>query len=284
MEVHPMIDSSSDAADRVRPRRRLVDAALVLAGGAAVAAGVPLAGVPLILLGVVSPVLVWAAGRRGEVGDVAALVPDDVRTAHGELLAAAALPGVGDTRELVAAANDSVIEVAALLCGRPPRGRTQERFVAARVVAFRSEAEQLWERHDALNEARAELDRLDPPAVVAAASAEGEPDWERGSGVLVAAFVVMMMPAFLAGDLARGLGRLVLTFASGVALRARTVVRLVLSTLAGFGRLLARSFRAWRAIRAQVVAAARDAHRQVVSVRLRIRLSARRARRLVRGP
>ena len=48
---------------------------------------------------------------------------------HARVLAAAALPGVLDVADVIEAADHIVLEVAAILAGRPPRGATQRRFV-----------------------------------------------------------------------------------------------------------------------------------------------------------
>ena len=77
-----------------------------------------------------------------------------------------------DPSVVVDAADDVLLETAALLVGRPPRGAAQRRFVAARVRALTATAAELRERHEAWTEARAELDAIGPGVAAPAAPAD----------------------------------------------------------------------------------------------------------------
>lgn len=250
---------------------RWTDVLLLLAGVALAVAGRPEAGAPVALLGLLMPLLTWQAGRAGRGRALYRKVPSDVAVAHRNVLAAAGLPGVADADEVVDDADDALLEVAALLGGRPPRGATQRRFVAARVAAMVSTTDDLRERHQLWTEAAAEVDAIGSPVPAAEES--------RG-GVLVVVFVGLLFPLFLGWDLVRGVGRAVVGVVEGLALRVRTAGRLVVQGVASVGGLVARAFHAWASMRDRVVESAREAHHRVAAARLRMRLRLRRARRI----
>jgi hypothetical protein len=105
-----------------------IDALLVTAGLVLAATGRPLAGVPLVALGLVLPGLRLSARRRSGRRGVLHLVPPDVAAAYADVRAAASLEGVPDGDAVIAAADDALLEMAAVLAGRPPKGAAQHRL------------------------------------------------------------------------------------------------------------------------------------------------------------
>lgn len=252
---------------------RWTDVLLLLAGLAFAIAGRPEVGAPVALLGLLMPLLTWRAGRAGRGRALYRHVPSEVAAAHRDVLTAAARPGVAHAGDAVDDADDALLEVAALLGGRPPRGASQRRFVAARVTAMVSSSDDLRERHQLWTEATAEVDAIGSPV---------PPAEESRGGVLVTVFVALLFPLFLGWDLVRGVGRAVVGFVEGLALRVRTAGRLVVQAVASLGGLVVSAFRAWASVRDRVVESAREAHHRVAAARLRMRLRFRRARRIAR--
>ncbi|HET7489993.1 MAG TPA: hypothetical protein VFJ85_18855 [Acidimicrobiales bacterium] len=255
-------------------RRRWIDLLVVIAGGCLVVAGLPLAGVPLVALGLVAP-LVHRSGRRHH-GEVYHLVPAGLADSHRALLAAAALPGVVDGRAVAAAADDALLECAALLAGRAPRGAAQRRFVAARERALREATDDLEQWHRAWADAKAELEQLGP------ALPEPEPPAPR-AGAVVAVVAVALLPAFLLWDGLVLAGRALVVLVDGLALRVRTAARLCVVGVVSVAGLARQARRVWNSARAVLVSAAVEARRRASSLRLQVRLRLRRARRLARS-
>ena len=275
------------AEDRLGAGRRLwIDALLVAGGGACVAAGWPAAGVPLVVTGLVLPGVRRLGARAGaRDGRLHRLVPPELASAHRAVVAAARLPGV-DAAGVVEAADDLLLESAALLAGRPPRGAAQRRFVAARVRVMEETAAALEERHGAWTAARAEVDGLATPGLGDATEAAAPPEVVEARsrpGLLVGVLVVLLMPAFVAWDLVRGTGRAAVALADGVALRLRTAGVLAVRGICAAGRGVLRAGAAWWALRRHLVVAAGEARHRVVAARLRVQLHLRRARRGLRG-
>jgi hypothetical protein len=260
--------------------RRWIDVLLVGAGGFCAFNGWPAPAVALVGLGAVMPALHWRAARReGDALD--RLVTPDVVAAHRDVLAAAALPGVPDAGDALDLADEALLEVAALLAGRPPRGGAQRRFVAARVDAMASAAAALRDRHHAWTAARAEVDAIAPSALDESRT-DGAPVQSEASGPLVGLLVVVLLPAFVLWDAVCGSGRALVALVDGFALRLRTAGALALRLVAGAGSLVVRGYHAWHDIRVHVMAAAKEARHHVVAARLRLRLQLRRARRRTR--
>jgi hypothetical protein len=166
-------------------RRTWIDLVLVLGGIACVTKGVAFVGVPLVSLGAVTPLLRFRRRERSEA--LAAFVPPELVEAHRGLVGAAALPGVVDGPEVIAAADDALLETAAFLVGRPPRGVAQRRFVATRVTVMRETERVLRERHKAFADAVVELDALAriPTSDAPASPADPEPaSWCESSRLL----------------------------------------------------------------------------------------------------
>lgn len=251
-----------------------IDALLVAAGLALAATGRPLAGIPLVALGLVLPGLRLSARRRRGRRGVLHLVPAEVRAAYTELRAAASLDGVPDGDAVMAAADDGLLEVAAVLAGRPPKGAAQHRLVRAHTETWAATAADLWAHHQSWREAVAELDALAPPPPAAAETDGAEP--EASGGWLVGAMLIVLAPAFLAWELVTGTGRAVVALADGFALRVRTAGRALLWTLRAGADLLARTVRRWADLRRRVMAAAADARGRFLAARLRARLRLRR--------
>ena len=254
-------------------RRRWVDALLVGAGASLVAAsailgiGLLVLAIPVLLLGLVMPLVRWHGRDRGLAGALS-LVPPDLADSHRAVRAAASLPGVVDAARVNRTADDSLLEVAALLGGRPPRGAAQRRFVAARVAAMADTAADLEQRHQAWLAACAEIDALVPSTQLQ------QPPETRG-GPLVAVLVMLLFPLFLGWDLLRALASGLVALGDGVALRLRTAGRLVAQLASGAIGVLKGARTVWTDARNEVAAAAREAHHRVSSARLRVRLRLR---------
>jgi hypothetical protein len=241
--------------------RRWIDVLLLAAGAAGVARGWSAPGAVLIASALVVPVLTLVGTRRNGPGaQLYRLVPADVADAHRTLLALAPEAGV------VAAADDALLEVAALLGGRPPRGGAQRRFVAGHVQAMR-------DCTTALAAARAEVEALSPD------DPGPEPTTSRAAGPLVAAMVVVLLPTLLAWDIGRGVVHGLLALLDGLAFRARTTARLVVRGAAAVGAVGVAAVRSWGELRERVVMSSREAWRRVVALRMAARLRLRRARR-----
>ena len=219
-----------------------------------------LAGAVVVLLVVVVPIARWRSRSWG-AASVRHLVPDELAAAHVDAVAAAALPGVVDPASSVAAADLAVIETAAILGGRPPRGGAQRRFVAARVSALTDLTTDLRERHEAWTAARAELDALVPPI-------EPSPPARPRPGVVVFVGMVVLLPFMLAWDAVLATGHGLLALADGVVLRVRLVGRAVVG-------LVTSSVDLWRELRASAIAAAREASGRAAAARVRLRMRLR---------
>jgi hypothetical protein len=259
-----------------------IDALLVAAGLVLAATGRPLAGVPLVALGLVLPGLRLSARRRSGRRGVAHLVPPEVAAAYADLQAAASLEGVPDGGAVMAEADDALLEVAAVLVGRPPKGAAQHRLVRVHTEAWAATAADLRAHHESWREAVAELDALAPlPPAEADTKAEGAESAETGTagGWLVGALLVVLAPAFLAWELGTGAVRATVALADGLALRARTAGRALVWILRAGVALFARTLRRWAELRRRVVAAAAEARGRFLAARLRARLLLRRHRR-----
>jgi hypothetical protein len=232
--------------------------------------------VVLIALGLVMPAVRWFGARRGSAESVGHLVPAELMDSLAMVLAAAALPGVSDRVEVVEGADDVVLEVAAVLAGRPPRGATQRRFVEARVRAMNSTVAELRDRHQAWTEARAELDSLAPRFALLDVPAQSR------DGLLVRVLVVTLFPLFAAWELVRLTGRAAIGLCDGLALRLRTMVRVVMQAARGVASLAVKLVEGWRDLREQIVIAAQEARHRFLSTRVRVRIGLRQARRRLR--
>jgi hypothetical protein len=252
-----------------------IDALLVAAGVALAVAVDPVAGVPVVALGLVMPALRVSARRRTGGRGLAHLVPPEVAAAHADLRSAAGLDGVPDGRAVLAEADDGLLEVAAVLAGRPPRGAAQERLVRTRVAAWTAAAADLRDHHRSWCEAVAEVDALAPgPADAPGGDDATSP--RSADGVLVGVLLVVLAPAFLGWELVTGAVRAVIALADGVALRLRTAGRALVWALGAAVALVGRTLRRWAELRRQVVDAAAEARRRFLAARLRVRLAVRR--------
>ncbi|MEY2453412.1 MAG: hypothetical protein QOD92_2986, partial [Acidimicrobiaceae bacterium] len=253
-----------------------IDVLLVAAGLWCITSGWPAVAVPLAALGLVLPVVRWFGERRGSVRSVGHLVPAALMDGHAAVLATATLTGVSDPADVIETADDMVLEVAAVLAGRPPRGAAQRRFVEARTQVMNSTAAELRERHQAWTEAIAEVDSIAAgialPSVVP----------ETRDGILVRVLVVALFPFFAVWDLVRLTGRGARGLYDGVALRLRTTARLITVAVRGAGSLALRVIEQWRDLRARIVIAAREARHRFLSIRVRVRIRLRHARRRFR--
>jgi hypothetical protein len=262
-----------DVVDRLAVRRRWVDVLLIVVGVGAITGGWRLLGVALIGFGLVTPLL-RRSGKRREAADLAHLVPPQLVAAHREVLAAAALPGVDGADAVIDASVDALLEVAAILLGRPPRGATQRRLVAAHMAAMAETAAQLRQWSEAWIAARAELEEL--CSVLPPERPVDQVD-DRAD-LLVGVLTVTLAPFFIAWDGLRLTARALVLLVDGLALRIRTVACLVVRAASCIGALAVRAHQAWMAARVRVVAAAVNAHRRFGGTRAQILLRFRRAR------
>jgi hypothetical protein len=210
--------------------------------------------------------------RRDRCRSLRRLVPDEVVVAHERVRVAARRPGTTDPGVAVTAADDVLLEVAALLAGRQPDGEAQVAYVAARTSYLDDLATALEERGDAWRQATIELDSLSPADAVAPA------DRPARDGLLVGALLVALSPFFLLWDLVRGVavGAVAAIHAVGRALRSG--VAAVAGCFRGIGRSVVAALRRWRSYRDRIAAAVREARARVVAARLRLRLRLRRLR------
>ena len=271
----PESDSLTDVTDALAGGgRHWIDVLLVVSGLSLIAAGWPAVGAPLAGLGVVTPLLRWWSRRRGS--DLYHLVPPALADSHRAVVAAANLAGVPDGPAVAAAADDALLEAAAVLAGRPPRGAAQHRFTAARVQAMRDAATEMCEWHEAWTAARAELE------VIAPTTSPPGPAPSR-PGAMVGLLAVVLLPAFLAWDGGRLAVRCVLALFDGLALRLRATGRLFGRAACGLVGLAGLARRVWNDARAVLADAAVESRHRSVALRLRVRLRLRQARR-VRQP
>ena len=245
--------------------RRWIDLLLVAAGTVLALQGVAVVGVPIVVVGLILPLLEWRTRRAGGIEHLLLLVPPDLAEAHRTVLTAADRPGVIDPEDVVALADELVLEVATVLGGRPARRASQRRFVAVRKSALESMATELSERHEAWRAAMQELDDLVPVDRADLPVAPQKP--EPGSGWLSTVLLVVLAPAFLVVDLVRGTGRAVVALVEGVALRLRTIVDLLAAGIRAVGRAIARALRSWRHITASIREAARASRGRFVAAR-----------------
>jgi hypothetical protein len=259
-------------------RRRWIDVLLVAAGASLVAASPEVGtwlstlGIPLVALGLLTPLLRWSGRSRGIAGAVH-LVPPELAESHRGVRAAASLPGVVDGPAAVDVADDSLLEVAALLGGGLPRGATQRRFVAARVRAMTAAAADLEQQHQAWVAAIAEVDALAPSPPL-------EAPLPRRDGPLVGVLVLVLLPGFLAWDLLCATARAGVALVEGLALRLRMASRLLARAASAAGALVGRARDVWTSARKDLAVATREAHHRVTAARIRLRLRLRRARRV----
>ena len=268
--------SESDVELLAVGRRQWVDVLLVVAGVSLTVAGWPIAGLPLILIGLLMPARSWFVNRHASGRSVARLVPPELAAAHAAVIDAASLPGVVGAQSTLAAADESLLEVAAVLAGDPPRGGAQRRFVAARVRVLDDAAHTLRERHDAWVAACAEVESLSGIAL------PEPPEEEATDHALVGVLVVALAPAFLFWEVVVGAGRGVIHLADGLVLRVRTAARLLVHAGRAVASLAAAVVRSWADWRRRVLAAMRAARHRFVAARVRLRLRWRQARRGVR--
>lgn len=253
-------------------RNRWIDALLLVGGVACLVAGWAVPGIALLVVGAVAPLVRWTGRRRG-AADVYDLVPESLSERHAAVVAAAELDGVVEPAAVVDAADDVLLETAALLVGRPPRGRAQWRLVEARVRALADVVAELEERHQAWVEARRELDEMAPPPAVETAPTER-------SGVPLRMLVAVLLPFFLTWDALAFAGRMALALVEGVAIRLRATGRVALRAGRVFTGAAAAARRSWTELRSTFATAARDARRVATAAGLRVRLRLRAARRL----
>jgi len=259
---------------------RWIDLVLVAAGGALALRGLVVLGVPVLLVGLLLPLLEWRARRSGGIDHLLGLVPPKVAAAHRAVVLAAQRSGVVDPDDVIESADELVLEVAAVLGGRPARRASQRRFVAVRLAALQAVVADLAERHEAWRAAMDELDALVPlePGEVTAKDAAG-------SAWLSTLLLVLLAPAFLVVDLVRGAVRSIVALAAGVALRLRTVADLTLAGARAVGPAVADALASWRALISSMRDAVRTAHGRFVAGRgLALRRLRRRPRGLGRPP
>jgi hypothetical protein len=233
-----------------------IDLLLVLVGtGLAAAFRQPGLAAPFVVLGLVFPAVrsVGVGSRR--VDAVAHHAPEEVRAAHRRVVLVAEV--VGD-RRAIEAAEDVLLEAAALFAGRTPRRGVQRRYVRQQVEALAALASDL----EAVVEARSELDALDPDAALLP---------ERCRDVLATVLLWVLGPFFVAWEVGAAAVRLTIAFVDGVLLRLRIVLALGWRLLRGVDD-------AWRRFRASWA----EARARFVGARLRIRLRLRRALRAAR--
>ncbi len=255
--------------------KRWIDLLLLSGGVVLVLAGVAPLGVPLLLVGFLVPFLEWRTRRAAGIEHVLDLVPTELAEAHRSLVAAASRPGVVDADAVVAGADDLVLEVAAVLGGRPARRASQRRHVAVRQAVLESVTSDLAERHHAWRAAMEELDDIAPAEPQRSPSGASD-----GTGWLSTVLLVVLAPSFLVVDLVRGAVRLVRALVEGVALRLRTIADLVVAGGRAVVRAVAGAVRSWRRLTVAVREAARTARGRFVAARtLAVRRLLRRSRR-----
>lgn len=254
------------------PRRRWIDVILICAGGACLLLGWWLPGAALVAFGLVVPLLQRSGRRRG----LSDHVPAELAAVHRDLVNAATLPGVRHT-DVLEEAEESLLEVVALLGGKEPRRGAQRRLVAARCAAMAAAAAELRLWSDAWLAAKAEVDIVDSVSAVAQ-----PPEREPGTGWLVGALAVGLSPVFLAWDIVCLVSRGVVLFADGLALRVRTAGRLLVRGFTGLIGLAARARQSWAHARAQLAYSVAEARHRFLATRARLHLRLRRARGQVR--
>jgi hypothetical protein len=263
--------SRSIAAPAVFGRRRWVDLLLLVAAGSVTAAGSWKAGAAIAAFALAAPII-ERVRRPGSAARALHLVPTELAAAHDAVIRAAAPLEAEDRRRVLDLADDTVLEVAAVLGGRPARGGAQHRCVAARVAVLTSLRDELLERQHALDAAREEL---------GVTGAGGEGPRERG-GPLVLLFVALLVPFVVGWELVRVVVRVVLALWDGVALRLRGVFRFALWAGASLGPALIDAFAVVARARQRIAVAAREAAGVVRAARTQAILRSRRAWRAAR--
>jgi hypothetical protein len=213
-------------------------------------------------------------GRRSSMQRPYELVPANAVAAHRELVAAAARPGVEGGDHAIPAGDVALLEIAALLGGREPRGGAQRRFVAARIAAMQELTAELAERADAWAAARDEVGKIAVPLEAPAAQPR--------VGFVVRALTVVLLPAFLALDLFAALGGLGVAIVDGVVLRVRALLLLAGHGLRSLVAAVARAREQWARARAAAREALAEARARAAASRMRLRLRLRRVRRVIR--
>jgi hypothetical protein len=254
--------------------RHWIDLVLLAGAVGAAAAWGPAAAVPLLVLGAALPLA--AARRRRSVSSdrLRDLVPDEVAAAHRRVVALAATEHTQHRAEVLTAADDTLLDVIAVLGGREPRGGAQRRFVAAHLAALEQTAASLQEWHDAREAALAELVVLVPEGTPPPLTRPDEP-----APALAKILLVALLPLFAAWELVILAARAIVALADGVLLRARTLVVVSGRGLVRAGRSLSVARALWTDARAAVVLAAREAARDAIAIRARVRVQVRRAMR-----
>ena len=210
-----------------------------------------------------------ARPRRDRHRHLRRLVPDELAAAHERVRAAAAGPGIVDREGAVTVADDTLLEVAALLAGRTPMGDQQRAYVAARISYLDDLAVALEERGDAWQQAVADLDELSPEA----APPPGAPSKD---GVLVTAFVFALSPFIVTWEALRTFGRAVLTIADSTERGLASTWTWICCSVRHLYRSLLTALRRWRDDRDRL--RGREARARIVAARLRLRLRLRRLR------
>ena len=261
----------STSAVAVPAHRWWIDALLVGTGATAAAFGWYLAGGIVVAVGLSFPLL-HAIGVRGRSSAHALrYAPPDLADRVQRIHAVAARVPDVETRRAVERADDFLLEAAAIFAGRPVRGATHRRYVRQRSALLDGILTDLTERADALTAARAEVDALDVHHVD---RVESQPS---ASDPLATALLWLLTPLFIVWELGATLWSGTLRFVEGIVLRLRTLATLLLRGVVAVGRLVLASLRRWRDLRIRFAASWREARRQFVAARLRLRLRLRRA-------
>jgi hypothetical protein len=263
--------SRTVAAPTVLGRRRWVDVLLLVAAGAVTAAGSWQAGAAIAVLALSSPII-ERVRRPGSAARALSVVPAELAAAHESLLRAVATLDPEERRSILDLGDDIVLEVAAVLGGRPARGGAQHRCVAARIATLSALTEELLERQGSLDAARDEL------GVPAADEVEGV----RGGGPLVLVFVALLVPFMVGWEVARGVVHIGIALWDGIALRLRGVVRFAAWAVTALGPALTDALALVGAARRRISASAREAAGVVRAARTRVILRSRRAWRTAR--
>lgn len=252
-----------------------IDALIIGVGAAALTQGWPAPAGALFILGLAFPLL-RAVGMNGRsVEHALRFVPADLVHEHRRVrraaTAAAKEPSVARAVEI---ADEVALEAAAIFAGRPVRGAVHRRYVRQRCGMLRDLAHELEERTSALAAARAELEHLD---VVDIAPLDPAPR----SDYLATILLWLMAPLFIVWELGAAGGRVTSALMDGIALRLRTVLRLVFRAFAASGRVIRTAGRRWREARTRFIGSWTEARRQFTAARFRLSLRMRRARRAV---
>jgi hypothetical protein len=247
-----------------------IDLVLIGAGGALAHAGWPVAGALVAGFGVMVPAVRWFGGRGRSVDRAIRLVPPELASAHQEVVAAATLADPA----AVDAADDLVLEAAAIFAGRPVRGGAQRRYVQSRAETLAGMAAELTERAEALSAAHAEL---------APYSVDVYPPASADRDTFAMVLLVVFAPAFVVWEVLAGVVTLSWALADGVMLRGRTLGRLTVRGATTLVGTVSRTVRRWSELRQRVKASWQEARHRFVAAKLRLRLRLRLARRAARA-